>query len=117
AAPVDTGFVLAGDPAAPGGATWTFRGTVDGVAYDLSGVLMKPPGPGPFPAAILSHGFEGNAAFFARVLGSTMVEWGLVIIAPNYTHASGVPMGAPGGASEPGASRANVLRAHMAYNL
>jgi dienelactone hydrolase len=35
----------------------------------------------------------------------------------NYTHSSGVPSGAPGGATEPGASAANVLRAHMTYEL
>ncbi|HEY2825560.1 MAG TPA: prolyl oligopeptidase family serine peptidase [Gemmatimonadales bacterium] len=113
----DTGFVLSGEAESPQGATWTFRDTVGGVWYDLSGVLLKPKGSGPFPAVILSHGFEGNAALFSRIMGPVMVGWGLVVIAPNYTHASGVPIGAPGGASEPGASEANVLRAHMTYAL
>lgn len=113
----DTGFVLTGDPASSAGATWTFRGTVDGVTYDLAGVLLKPAGAGPFPAVVLSHGSEGSASFFASLIGPTMVQWGLVCIATNYTHATGVPIGAPGDASQPGASQANVLRAHMTHEL
>jgi dienelactone hydrolase len=46
-----------------------------------------------------------------------MVTWGFVCIAVDYTHAAGVPVGAPGDASETGASRANVLRAHMTREL
>jgi dienelactone hydrolase len=111
------GFNISGDPESAGGATWTFNEKVDGVAYDLSGVLYKPPGPGPFPAVLLSHGSDGSAAFLASALAPTFVSWGLVCIAPNYTHSTGVPIGAPGDASEPGASGANVLRAHMTFEL
>lgn len=110
-------FDVSGDPEASSGATWTFRGTVDGTRYDLAGVLYKPHGAGPFPAVILSHGSEGSAAFFAALTAPTMVQWGLVCIAANYTHSSGVPVGAPGDASQPGASSANVLRAHMTFEL
>ena len=38
----DTGFVVRGNPESAAGATWTFRGTVDGTTYDLAGVLLKP---------------------------------------------------------------------------
>lgn len=110
-------FAVNGNPESTSGATWTFRGTVDGVAYDLSGVLLKPPGAGPFPAVVLSHGADGSASLFSALVGATMVKWGLVCIATNYTHAAGVPIGSPGTASEPGASQANVLRAHMAHEL
>jgi predicted dienelactone hydrolase len=92
----DTGFVVQGDPESASGATWTFRGNVDGVRYDLAGILRKPVGSGPFPAVVLSHGSEGSAAFFAQIIAPTMVQWGLVVIATNYTHSSGVPIGAPG---------------------
>ena len=64
---------------------------------------------------ILSHGSEGSGAFLASLLAPTMVDWGLVCIAPNYTHAAGVPIGAPGDASQPGASQANVDRALHVY--
>jgi len=113
----DTGFVITGNPETATGATWTFRGTVDNVAYDLTGVLLKPSGTGPFPAVVLSHGSDGSAAFLTSLLGPTMVQWGLVCIAVDYTHATGVPIGAPGTANDPGASQANVLRAHMTHEL
>ena len=115
--PSDTGFVLQGNPESSAGATWTYRGTVDGTKYDLSGVLLKPAGPGPFPAVILSHGSEGSAQFFASLIAPTMVQWGLVCIATNYTHSAGVPIGAPCAASHPVASAANILRAHMTFEL
>jgi dienelactone hydrolase len=110
-------FAIVGDPESAIGATWTFRDRVDGVTYDLAGVLLKPRGPGPFPAVVLSHGSEGSAAFVSSTMAPTMVGWGLVCIATNYTHSSGVPIGSPGSAREPGASEANVLRAHMTRDL
>src|SRR5215467_1330779 len=118
-APVrDSGaFVIDGDPRQPAGAPWSFRGTVDGVRYELNGVILAPGGAGPFPAVILSHGSQGSARFISNEVGRTMVTWGFVTIAVDYTHAVDVPVGAPGGRSETGASRANVLRAHMTREL
>lgn len=112
-------FSLQGDPESPQGATWTYRGTLDGVAFDLQGILLKPGGAGPFPAVIISHGAGGSAANYSRGVGVEMVRWGLVCIATNYTHASGVPVGAPGtaAASDTGASQANVQRAYAAHQL
>jgi dienelactone hydrolase len=115
--PADTGFAISGNPESSAGATWTFKGIVNGVTYDLAGVLFKPAGAGPFPAVVLSHGHDGTAAFFASLVAPTMVQWGLVCIATNYTHAVGVPVGAPGDTTEQGASQANVLRAHMTHEL
>ena len=108
------GFILSGSPESAQGATWTFRGVVDGVSYDLSGVLMKPPGPGPFPVILVSHGMGGSATNYSRNVGAKMVPWGVVVVATNYTHAAGGPSGAPGGAADFGASAANVLRARQA---
>ena len=105
-------LVITGDPASANGATWTYRATDDGISYELSGVLFKPAGNGPFPGVIISHGAGGNAAGYSRTVARTMVTWGLVCIATNYTHAGGVSIGSPGTASEPGASSANVARAH-----
>jgi len=103
-------LTVGGDPESAAGASWTLRGTIDGVAVDLQGVLLKPRGAGPFPAVILSHGYGGSAQV-GRSLGQVMREWGLVCIATNYTHAAGVPIGAPGTTDDLGASPANVLRA------
>jgi dienelactone hydrolase len=111
------GFRVIGDPASPGGATWTFTGRVDGVDYDLSGILLNPAGPGPLPAVVISHGAQGSAQFYGMAVAPTMRDWGLVCIAVNYTHSAGVPIGKPGDDTEVGASRANVLRAHMTREL
>lgn len=111
------GFTLTGDPAFPDGATWTYVAEVSGVRYDLAGVLLKPSGTGPFPAVIISHGINGNALGFSRMVAREMVGWGLVGIATNYTHASGVPIGSPGTSSEPGASPANVQRARRLVEI
>ena len=110
-------FTLQGDPTSSQGATWTYAGTLDGVAYDLQGILIKPQGAGPFPAVILSHGAGGSANTYARGVAVEMVRWGLVCIATNYTHAGGVPIGAPGTLLDPGASQANVRRAHAVYEI
>jgi dienelactone hydrolase len=115
--PADTGLVVTGLPESAGGASWTYKGTVDGVVYDLSGVLYKPSGSGPFPAVLLSHGSDGSATFFGSLVAPTMVSWGLVCIAVNYTHSTGVPIGSPGTSSDVGATTANVQRAHMTYLL
>jgi dienelactone hydrolase len=105
-------FVLQGDPESSQGATWTYTGTLQGTTFDLQGVLLKPAGTGPFPAVVISHGAGGNATVYSRTIGVEMRSWGLVAIATNYTHAGGVPIGSPGTVSDPGASQANVLRAH-----
>jgi hypothetical protein len=50
-----TGFTLIGDAESVSGATWAYRATVAGIAYDLQGILFKPRGAGRFPAVIVSH--------------------------------------------------------------
>ena len=110
------GFTLIGDPGSQNGATWTYKDTVGGTVYDLTGILFKPSGSGPFPAVITSHGSGGNALAFSA-LAKVMVRWGLVCIGPNYTHAGGVPVGLPGSSNQPGASSANILRAHKCWEI
>lgn len=110
-------LVMTGDPTATNGATWTYRDTVDGVAYDLAGILLKPAGTGPFPAIVVSHGYGGNAGNYSRNVGTTFRSWGAVVIATSYTHAGGVPLGAPGSATDLGASDANVKRARRLVEI
>lgn len=111
------GFQITGDPESPEGATWTYNATADGVRYDLQGILLKPRGEGPFAAVIISHGAGGNAFGNPRTMAAQMVTWGLVCIAAHYTHAGGVPIGSPGTANEPGASEANLRRAHKLLDV
>ena len=116
--PTLAGFQLAGDPESSSGATWTYKATTDGVAYDLRGVLLKPRGQGPFPAVILSHGGFQNALTMVAP-AAEMVTWGLVGIATNYTHATdtGAPLGSPGTAGDRGADQSNVLRARKVLEI
>jgi len=108
---------IQGDPESPQGATWTYAATRDGVVFDLQGILLKPRGSGPFPAVIVSHGAGGSATGYSRAVASEMVQWGLVAIATNYTHAGGMPLGSPGTSADAGASQPNVLRANAAYRI
>lgn len=64
------------------GEEWTYR---DG-GFEMSGILLKPPGKGPFPAVLISHGLGGAAQSFGRMKAREMVQWGMVCIAPDYTH-------------------------------
>ena len=116
--PTLAGFQLAGDPESSSGATWTYRATTDGVAYDLRGILLKPRGQGPFPAVILSHGGFQNALTMLPA-ATEMVTWGLVGIATNYTHATdtGAPIGSPGTDGERGATQSNILRARKVLEI
>ncbi|MBX7210689.1 MAG: alpha/beta fold hydrolase [Verrucomicrobiaceae bacterium] len=61
---------------------WTY---VDG-DFEMSGVLLKPQGKGPFPAVLISHGLGGAAQSFGMMKAREMVQWGCVCIAPDYTH-------------------------------
>jgi dienelactone hydrolase len=115
--PVIGSFVWQGDPESAQGATWTYKGTLDGVVFDLQGILLKPAGAGPFGAVIVSHGAGGNVAALPRTIALEMRRWGLVGIATNYTHSAGVPIGAPGTVNDPGASDANILRAHAVREI
>jgi dienelactone hydrolase len=112
------GFTLVGNPSSAGGATWTYQAQDAGIRYDLQGILLVPAGPGPFPAAIISHGNSSSVAAYSRTIAQTMVGWGLVCIATNYTFAgNGVPVGSPGSPSDLGASTSNVLRARKLVDI
>ena len=108
---------VTGDPEATNGATWTYRDTVAGVVYDMAGILLEPAGAGPFPAVVVSHGYGGSAGNYSRNVGTTLRSWGLVVIATNYTHAAGAPLGSPGTTADLGASAANVQRARRLVEI
>lgn len=102
-----SGFKLSGE-------TWSYE---DG-SFKMTGILLKPEGKGPFPAVLISHGLGGNAEGFGMQKAREMVKWGLVCIAPNYTHA--VARGAPRNAARPpdvGASEENIRRARTCVEI
>lgn len=117
AAPTLDGLVIAGDPASDGGARWSLRTVLDGVAVELDGVLLKPAGAGPFPAVVISHGLEQGPSDYSLAVAREMRRWGMVAIGPSYTHALGGATGAPGTAADNGASEANVRRALAAREV
>lgn len=108
-------FAVTGSPSSQNGATWTYSSTDDGVAYSLKGILLAPPGAGPFPAIVVSHGKGGSAGGYSLRVGQTMRGWGAVIIGTNYSHGSDSAGDLPLGPN--GASAENVLRAHKAFDL
>jgi dienelactone hydrolase len=109
-------FLVRGDLRGPQGASWTYTSTDDGVSYALSGRLFAPPDAGnaELPAVIISHGKGGMPAQPPQT-AQTMRDWGLVVIAPRYTHAldddGGLPLG------DEGASVANIARAAKTLQL
>jgi dienelactone hydrolase len=110
-------FSIQGDPRAMAGATWTYRSTDSGVPYSLEGVLFIPAGSGPFPGIVISHGKGGSARNYSSNIARQVVNWGLVVIATNYTHASEQVEAGNEPKGPDGASEANVLRAHKARDL
>lgn len=83
-------------PAARAPAPPAFTFTVSGTSFTYSdaqrtftGVFVVPAGPGPFPAAIVSHGQGGSATSYGLPKATQFQGLGLVSIAPNYTHAAG----------------------------
>lgn len=90
------------------GERWTYR---DG-DFSMEGILVKPEGKGPFPAVLISHGLGGNAQSFGMMKAREMVQWGLVCMAPNYTHT-----GQGGDRAQFGASAENILRASTCLDI
>jgi acetyl esterase/lipase len=74
----------------------------------LSGILIKPAGKGPFPAILINHGLGSNAEQFGRMKAKEFVQWGMICIATDLTHARPQP-GADH--SQFGASPENIRRA------
>jgi dienelactone hydrolase len=115
---------LAGTPAAvrgreglPGfaldGTQWTYRDD----SLSMKGVLLKPDGPGPFPAILISHGKGGDASQFGRAKAREFLRWGFVCIAPGYTHERGAGGAGRGAAPDDGASEENLRRASRCLDI
>ena len=101
------------------GIQWSYRDE----SLSMDGILLKPEGKGPFPAMLISHGLGGSAQSFGLSKAREMVRWGLVCIAPNYTHQRGAlgPGTSPGAKSPDwsrfGASEENTRRARQCIEI
>ncbi|MCX7818149.1 MAG: dienelactone hydrolase family protein [Kiritimatiellae bacterium] len=89
------------------------------VTAAVRGVLVRPVGRGPFPGIVVSHGLGGSAASFGLAKAREFARWGMVAVAPDYTHARAED--GPGGPSADrttfGASAENVRRARFCVEL
>ena len=110
-------FTVVGDPRTTNGANWTYRSTDAGLTYALEGVLFAPAGTGPFPAAVVSHGKGGTPRGYSARMARIMVGWGMVAIAPMYTHAPDAEDQGNLPDGPDGASAANVQRTRKAREL
>jgi dienelactone hydrolase len=90
------------------GERWSYH---DG-DFQMTGILLKPAGNGPFPAVLISHGLGGTAQSFGLTKAREMVRWGLVCIAPDYTHARG-----GGDRDQFGARPENIRRARTCLEI
>ncbi len=85
------------------------------VSNSVRGILVRPAGDGPFPAVVVSHGLGGSAATFGLNKAREFARWGMIVIAPDYTHARAES--GPGGPSDDrstfGASAENLRRARF----
>lgn len=107
------GYAQSGNAASVAGATWSYQATVNGINYDLEGILYTPTSTGPLlPAVIINHGTGGNVNSYSKLIAQKMVQWGYVCIATNHCHSANVPEGAPGYTTTAyyGASPQNILR-------
>lgn len=94
------------------GEKWTYKDD----KVTMEGVFLKPEGNGPFPAILISHGKGGSSDGFGLPKAREFVKWGLVCIAPSYTHARNAPAAKmPGGGD--GASEENLRRAAKCLDI
>lgn len=89
------------------------RWRYDDAGWVVEGILLKPEGKGPFPGVLISHGLGGKAGGFGLQKAGEMVRWGLVCIAPTYTHAAG----SSGDRATYGASQENLRRASLCLQI
>ncbi|MFN0244506.1 MAG: alpha/beta hydrolase family protein [Planctomycetota bacterium] len=87
--------------------------TYTDAARTVTGIFVKPAGNGPFPAAIISHGQGGSAVGYSLAKAQEFLAWGMVSIAPNYTHVQGGDS-TPAGS---GMNAENVARGSACRNI
>lgn len=86
------GLALLGfaDSAPAGGFTFDVVGdtfTYTDTERSFGGLILFPPGTGPFPAIVFDHGQGGTPATYPNV--AVMRDWGAIVVAPTLSHVSG----------------------------
>ncbi|HET7844341.1 MAG TPA: hypothetical protein VFL14_09340 [Xanthomonadales bacterium] len=83
-------LLLAPLVAAAGDFTFTVSGetfTYTDAQRTFTGLIIVPPGAGPFPAIVFDHGQGGAPSSYPNV--EVMRSWGAVVVAPTLTHVLG----------------------------
>jgi endo-1,4-beta-xylanase len=79
-------------PAARGPFAFDWTGTnfsyADG-SRSFTGIMLKPPGDGPFSAIIISHGAGGTATGYSLAKARELSAFGALCIGPTLTHVAG----------------------------
>lgn len=84
--------LAAGPVAAAGGFTFTVNGqafTYTDPERSFTGLILVPPGPGPFPAIVYDHGQGGAPTTQSYPNLTVLRDWGAVVIAPTLSHVAG----------------------------
>jgi dienelactone hydrolase len=55
----------------------------------FTGIMLKPPGNGPFGGVVIGHGAGGSAGGYSLAKARELMPWGLVCIGPTLTHEAG----------------------------
>ncbi|MFN9739519.1 MAG: alpha/beta hydrolase family protein [Pseudomonadota bacterium] len=99
------GFWLLGMAVAPASAE-AFDFAVVGTTFtytdaqrSFSGMILIPPGAGPFPAIVFDHGQGGTPTGYPNA--QVMLGWGAVVIAPTLTHVTGGDFSPAGSGNSP----------------
>lgn len=83
-------LLLASLAATAGDFTFTVTGetfTYSDASRTFTGLILVPPGPGPFPAIVFDHGQGGAPTSYPNV--DVFESWGAIVVAPTLTHVLG----------------------------
>ena len=83
-------LLLASLAATAGDFTFTVTGetfTYSDASRTFTGLILVPPGPGPFPAIVFDHGQGGAPTGYPNV--DVFESWGAIVVAPTLTHVLG----------------------------
>jgi predicted peptidase len=84
--------VSRGTNSTPGTFSFNWDGTnftYSDAQRSFSGIMIKPPGNGPFAGVVINHGAGGTVTGYSLGKAREMSPWGIVAIGPTLTHVAG----------------------------